>query len=94
MKTPFSVKSKHKTVYAMCQNPRPRCPLFQLFAPLPNLRVLSGKTPEHNFLCSIVLRGTPAEINEYMPVAVNLTQQVCQQCQEKLSQATQKAKVR
>lgn len=83
MNKTYSVQYSNKTVFATCDKTRAVCPLNRLFAPLVNIRVMNGRTPQNQFQCSIVLRGTPAEIQKYMPVAVNMTQQVCKQCQDK-----------
>ena len=78
----FSVKVLEKAIYARCKTPAPRCPLYKLFAPLPNLRVLGGKTNENWFSCSVILCGTNAEIQDAKPTVFSLTQQTCTLCQK------------
>ena len=63
----YSIQHSDKTVFATCIKTRATCPLTRLFAPLPNIRVLCDQKQNNLFRCSIILRGTPAEIQAAMP---------------------------
>ena len=81
MNKTYSVQHSNKTVFATCNKTWALCLLNRLFTPLPNIRVLNGQAPGHKFQCSIILRGTPQEIKQAMPIALDLTDQTCRQCQ-------------
>lgn len=78
----FSIKHSDKTVFAHCKKPAPRCYLYRVFAPLPNVRVLGDKRFDNSFDCSIILRGTSDEVNKAMPMALDLARQTCTICQK------------
>lgn len=78
----FSVRNYQKSVVAHCKAPAPRCFLYRVFTPLSNLRVWGSKKFDKSFECTVVLRGTAAEIQEAMPAVVDIVRQTCAVCQK------------
>lgn len=77
-----SVTSRANAVYARCVEPRGRCPLVNLFAPLPNIRICKDALPSGAFVFSIILRGTAKEKADALPQVKNLVKQICKNCQD------------
>lgn len=91
MNKKYKVKSGKRAVRAWCSNPRARCPLYNVFTPLPNLRVSGDRYPSGIFLCNIVLRGTDCEIKKDLPRVKGLVKQVCQNCQDTMTAISSKS---
>ena len=82
MKKKYSVESSVRAVRANCSNPRPRCPLYDVFTPSPNFCVSGDMISGVKFVCNVILRGAEHEIRHELPRVKSLVQQVCQKCQD------------
>ena len=79
----FSYRVAKYSVTASCANPRPRCPLYDMFTPLKNLRVIGGKVEKQRFECTVFIHNKKYATDSGKATIVDLVQQICSQCQAK-----------
>lgn len=77
----YSILTDNDTMHLMCIRPRTNCNLAGTFTGLVNIDTATTNTQDNVVVHRMKISGTPSEIKGCMNTVIDLTQQICDMCQ-------------
>lgn len=78
----YSILTDNDSMHLMCISPRAKCELASTFQDLVNIETMTTQTPDNVVVHRMKVCGTPCEIKDCIGTVVDLTRQICDDCQK------------